>query len=345
MCLSMVSVIVPVYQVSEYVERCLRSVMAQTYAEIECIIVDDATKDDSIEKCERLIGPYTGPISFRIVHHDHNRGLSASRNTGVEASRGDYLYFLDSDDYITPDCIERLASVVKEDPSVEMVQGYYLLRRNDREENNRPMLMNHPIKTENLDATRKEFYKNRTIYISVWNKLLKKSFVEEYGLYCREGVVFEDLLWLFYLLKNLKRAYIFNGITYYYCLRPGSISMAAKPESVGCYALIFDEIFHHLTPGREREEIEGFLYYFIKRYISYIAVVPALKDTLMLYRSKARQYHCWYVYVLLSFVGVFGRLGKLPRFMGWMNGLRWRSKRIVSSRYSGSGTASKGTEA
>lgn len=322
----MVSIIVPVYQVSEYVERCLRSVMEQSYTDIECVLVDDATVDDSIVKCEKLISSYVGPIRFRIVHHDYNRGLSASRNTGTAAATGDYLYYLDSDDYISPDCIESLVSVVLEDPSIEMVQGYYILKR-DGESECRSMRLDNPVRTTSLEATRKEFYRNRSIYVSVWNKLLKKSFVEEHGLYCREGVVFEDLLWVFYLMKNLKQAYVFNGFTYYYCLRQGSISKEAKPESVECYALIFDEIFHHLTAGREREEIEGFLYYFIKRYVSYVKIVPAFRHTIRLYRAKARQYHCWYVNAVLLVIGIIGPLGNPSNFLTWMNGIRWKFKK------------------
>ena len=96
----MVTIIIPVYQVSAYVERCILSVMDQDYDAIECIIVDDATQDDSIEQCERLIERYNGPILFKILHHQYNRGLSAARNTGTDAASGDYLYYLDSDDEI-----------------------------------------------------------------------------------------------------------------------------------------------------------------------------------------------------------------------------------------------------
>ena len=323
----MVSVIIPVYQVSDYVERCIRSVMEQTYTDLECVIVDDATKDDSIVKCEGLINAYDGPIRFRIIHHDYNRGLSASRNTGVEAATGDYLYYLDSDDYISPNCIERLISAVHDNPGIEMVQGYYIKIREGGTENHLVRL-DSPIRTLSIEETRKEFYQNRNIYISLWNKLLKKSFIEEYGLYCREGVVFEDLLWVFYLMKHLKTAYICNDITYYYCLRQGSISIEAKPESVGCYAIIFNEIFHNLTESKEREEIEGFLYYFIKRYVSYVKIVPVLKETIRLYRNKAKQYHCWYVCVVLFVIGVIGHLGNPSCLLEWMNEIRWKLKKM-----------------
>ena len=79
--------------------------MNQTYKNIECVILNDATNDDSIEKCERLIKNYHGQIRFRTVFHDMNRGLSAARNAGTDVAMGDYLFYLDSDDEITPDCI------------------------------------------------------------------------------------------------------------------------------------------------------------------------------------------------------------------------------------------------
>ena len=322
----MVSVIVPVYQVSEYVERCIRAVMTQTYLDIECIIVDDATRDDSIEKCERLIAEYDGPILFRIIRHEQNRGLSAARNTGFDAASGEYVYFLDSDDYITPDCIERLVTVVLEDPSVEMVQGNSVMRSDGKDVS--LYRLGHSISITNNDEARQEFFKNRHIYISVWNRLLKKSFVEENGLYCREGLVFEDLLWVFYLMKHLRKAYLCEEITHYYCLRQGSILVEAKPESVRCYVTSFNEILNNLSEGYERNEIEGYLYYFIKRYVSYFKIVPEFMDAIRLYMARAMQYRCWKVYIVLSITNILGRFVNPIGMLEKMNAVRWKLKDI-----------------
>lgn len=330
----MVSVIVPVYQVSDYVERCIRSVMAQTYTDIECIIVDDATKDDSIEKCERIIANANldhnldhnldgkGRIRFKILHHEMNRGLSAARNTGTKAAKGEYLYYLDSDDYIAPDCIEKFVSVVKDDPTIEMVQGNSLMKYDGKES----LLgkIKQPIRISNNDEARKEFYNNRDIYISVWNRLLKRSFIEEYGLYCREGLVFEDLLWVFYLMKHLRKAYLYEGITHYYCLRQGSILVDAKPESVRCYVTSFNEILNNLSEAYERDEINGFLYYFIKRYVSYVKIVPEFKETARLYRARAMQCHCWKVYVILSIASILRRFVNPIGILEKLNAVRWK---------------------
>ena len=108
----LISIVIPVWEVSAYIARCLRSVMGQTYSRIECIIVDDASQDDSIAQCEQMIAKYRGPIRFSILHHSHNRGLSAARNTGTEAATGEYIYYLDSDDELPPDSIENLFRLI-----------------------------------------------------------------------------------------------------------------------------------------------------------------------------------------------------------------------------------------
>lgn len=222
----LVSVIIPVYQVSDYVERCLLSVISQTFTNIECIIVDDASPDDSIAKCERLLGKYDGPIKFRILHHNVNRGLSAARNTGTDAATGAYLYYLDSDDEIPLNCIEKLISYVIEDDSIEMVQGRYLRNYAGKEElgksNEKRLLSN--------DEVRVQFLKWRKLNYSVWNKLLKRSFIIDNGLYNNEGIINEDLLWTFYLIRHLNNAQLVNDITYYYHIRPNSIQTGVSKK-------------------------------------------------------------------------------------------------------------------
>jgi len=107
-----VSIIIPVYNVSEYIERCLNSVMMQNYKHIEIVIVNDCTPDNSIEKVKSFLDANT-KYPVRLIHHDENLGLSAARNTGVKSASGEYVYFLDSDDEITPDCIYKLVNLIE----------------------------------------------------------------------------------------------------------------------------------------------------------------------------------------------------------------------------------------
>ena len=328
----MVSVIIPVYQVSDYVERCILSVMAQTFTDIECIIVDDATEDDSIEKCERLIANYNvnlnakgGGIRFKILHHEVNRGLSAARNTGTKAATGEYLYYLDSDDYISPDCIETLMAPFNEDDALEMVQGN-CLKICDGVEG--IVYKGKSLFIKNNNDVRTHYLSYHHIYISVWNKLLKKSFVDENRLYCKEGIIYEDHLWMFYLMKCLQNAYLSDAVTYYYSIRQGSI-MTSTNKRVGgnSIRLIFDDILHHLTPANERFELQNYPYMFCKRYLAFVSYVPTLHNTLRLYRKRTKQYGCWYVYAVLVTIGVIGHFGNPSKVLGWLNDLRWKVKR------------------
>ena len=118
------SIIIPVYQVEQYIQKCLLSVVSQSYTKgIECILVNDCTKDESINIAQKLIDEYRGNIKFRIINREENGGLSAARNTGILEAKGDYLYFLDSDDYITPDCIKVLAETAQKFPKAQIVQA------------------------------------------------------------------------------------------------------------------------------------------------------------------------------------------------------------------------------
>lgn len=115
-----ISVIIPVYNVEKYVERCLLSIMNQTYTEsVECIVVNDCTPDDSMKIVENLVADYKGSIQFKLLSHEHNRGLAAVRNTGMEAATGDYIIHIDSDDYCELDMLEKMyAKAIEEDADI-----------------------------------------------------------------------------------------------------------------------------------------------------------------------------------------------------------------------------------
>ena len=103
----LVSIIVPVYNVEKYLGKCLKSILRQTYSPVEVILVDDGATDESGRICDK----YAARDSRIVVIHQQNGGLSAARNAGIDAARGAYYAFVDSDDYILPDMIEKLAAL------------------------------------------------------------------------------------------------------------------------------------------------------------------------------------------------------------------------------------------
>lgn len=105
----LVSVIVPVYGVEQFVEQCARSLFNQSLAEVEFIYVDDASPDKSIEKVKKVLKEFPNrETQVKIIHHDVNKGLPAARNTGLSVATGEYVFHCDSDDYVESQMLERL---------------------------------------------------------------------------------------------------------------------------------------------------------------------------------------------------------------------------------------------
>lgn len=253
----LVTIIIPVYNVSAFIERCLLSVIRQTYEAIECIIVDDATEDDSIVKCEDLINSYKGIICFRILHHEHNRGLSAARNTGTSASTGDWVFYLDSDDELTEDCIENLMSPVARNADIQMVMGNVELF-----EGNPPVLclaqkaLIPESEFTSLGTVRDFFFRSKDFLGNAWNKLISKSFLIQNQLIFKEGIIYEDLLWHFFVQKNLSHLYIVPDVTYHYYRRPYSITSGgtSRKNILLNRGIVYEVIASHWTEGEEGRE-------------------------------------------------------------------------------------------
>ena len=257
----------PVYNVAPYVERCLLSVMQQTRPAGECLIIDDASTDNCIALCERLIANYDGPTRFTILHHDHNRGLSAARNTGTDAATGAYIYYLDSDDEMTTDCLEKLAAPVEQDDRIEMVMGdynidtsamigwkYQLIRKLGTPQ---PRFMQDtPSELKSNEEIRNWFYKGKMSRpVIEWNKLLKLSFIKENQLYNKEGQLYEDTLWTYYLMRCLNHAAFVHEVTYLYYQHLGSICTGTKSHEILLhFGYNYREIAENIVPGERLEE-------------------------------------------------------------------------------------------
>ena len=210
-----VSIIVPVYNVCLYIERVLKSILNQTYRSIECILINDCTPDDSMKKVSDFLNNNQCDIDFRIINHEKNRGLSAARNTGIKFSTGDYLYFLDSDDDISLDCISLLVSSLKS--NYDVVVGAY-------EVNAKFPIYCFDNKLYESNSAIVEALYNNEWYVMAWNKLVNKSFIIQYNLFFEEGLLHEDVLWSFQLATFAKSLFLCDSITYKYVIRDNTIS-------------------------------------------------------------------------------------------------------------------------
>ena len=214
-----ISIVIPVYNVEPYIEDCLKSVAEQTYkGDIECIIVDDCTPDGSCAIIEHFINEYNGSIDFKLLHHTVNRGLSAARNTGIGAATGDYIYFLDSDDEITPECLELLAKPLK-NKKYDFVIGNYETVGSDAQF---PPLLLEEGSTANNSLIRTLYFANKW-YMMAWNKLCNLDFIRKEKLYFKDGLLNEDNLWCFQLACTARSMFVIKKDTYKYKIRESSI--------------------------------------------------------------------------------------------------------------------------
>ena len=230
-----VSIIIPIYNVEAYIERCLRSVMAQTYSKIECILVNDCSPDGSMSVCQKMLADYHGPIRFLTLCHDINRGLSAARNTGTDVATGDYIFYLDSDDEISPDCISLMVNETKKHPNVEIVSGainpipYF-------KQYDSPIYNSHKYLSDNYSIRLLYFSYGWQIYVMAWNKLVKRDFLHTNNIRFVEGILNEDEVWTFETILNCQSLSILPNKTYTHYDTTGSImnsfNYASRCESI-----------------------------------------------------------------------------------------------------------------
>lgn len=167
----MISVIVPVYNVEPYLRRCIDSILAQTYTDFELILVDDGSTDN----CGVICDEYAIKDSRIRVFHQENAGVSAARNTGISAVRGDYIAFVDSDDWVVPTYLNRLyMQLIEHDADISVCGMQYFLSDTDLMDI-KPHEKADSIITTGRDACLGIYRMDNTIQIVLWGKLYKRN--------------------------------------------------------------------------------------------------------------------------------------------------------------------------
>lgn len=163
-----VSVIIPVYNVAPFIERCAQSLFRQTLENVEFIFVDDASPDLSMELLEKCLGQYPErKRQTKFLHHSVNKGLPAARNTGLDVATGEYIFHCDSDDYLEPDALESMYREAKaQDADIVWTDWYLSFQKNER-------YMKQPDYPSPLEALKGML--SGSMKYNVWNKLVKRQ--------------------------------------------------------------------------------------------------------------------------------------------------------------------------
>lgn len=210
----MVSIIVPVYNIREYLPRCVESLLGQTCADVEILLVDDGSSDGSGALCDAL-GAKDGRI--RVIHKE-NGGLSDARNAGLDAAKGDWLLFVDGDDYLVENAVELLLAAAEED--ADFVQFFY----HETEDNGWASEKNQQAEPETeTDPAQmwRRVYTLGGVAASSCTKLWNKRVFENVRF--RNGIVHEDEELLNRVLPRCRKAIYTKLVLYGYMMRSGSI--------------------------------------------------------------------------------------------------------------------------
>ena len=317
----LVSIIVPVYNVEKYIERCFNSIVSQTYENIECIFIDDCSPDNSLKILEGLIEKKE---RFSIIKHSQNEGLSAARNSGIKQAEGDYIFFLDSDDEITPNCVENLIEILREFPESEVIQGNIRqipLVRNDWHDISK---MKFPKNCDNQPKIKKMFFTFPRISITAWGKLISKVFLIKHELFFKEKIVNEDEEWSFRLAKCVKNISFTEKLCYLHYTNPNSIMNTGDLSKViNSRLIIYDDMLNNLDNEiivMQIKFVDSLMQNVLcdiksgKKYKNYMKIYEEVYQKLRLLKKKY-PYACFpnKLYVRMKIKQIFG--SKLSNFV------------------------------
>lgn len=243
-----VSIIIPIYNAAGFIVDCLDSVAAQTMSDgLECIIIDDCGQDNSAQIIEDYIATEKGSVSFQFLRQERNQGPSAARNRGIREAIGEYVFFLDADDQITPQCIETLYTIAKESDA-DYVQGTY---EGEQKFTNSLILDNkRDIKSLLLNYNKIQFTPH--------NRLVRRQMIIDYDLFFNEQIkVREDFLWMTFVAKYVNRFAATPVETYVRGFNEDSLTHNINVErEIQGYRVLIETMCENIDPfikGRQKE--------------------------------------------------------------------------------------------
>ena len=228
------SIIVPVYNVEQYLSRCIDSILKQTFNNFELLLINDGSLDDSGNICDE----YARKDSRIRVFHKKNGGVSSARNLELKESCGEWIYFIDSDDYIQPYLFETASKYLL---MSDIIHFGYLMRKD-----NVIIKKNKPKKIE-VYTEMKKFYWRGYYYPALWSYIFKKEFLVKNDINCPLGVKYsEDQCFIIKALMMSPNIQNISGYYYNYMLRDGSAITNYSENQANDQLNVLDELFNYI---------------------------------------------------------------------------------------------------
>lgn len=261
---NLVSVIIPIYNVEEFLTKCIESIRQQTYENIEIILINDESPDNCDEICD-----YYALIDSRIkVVHQKNGGLSDARNTGIKLSKGEYILFVDSDDYIDQKTIEILINKAEEN-GLDIVSANGFRRGKNMEVE----MTKIPIPENKIFSGIEYMYYRITkgnFQASAWINLYKSELIKDNSLYFKKGLIHEDEHWTPQVLLKAQKVMYINFHFYNYNIRENSITHTKNKEKniESILYLCEDLVKIYESQTIEKKYIKEFKDYLARQYMA-----------------------------------------------------------------------------
>lgn len=236
------SIIIPVYNVELYIESCLLSIINQTIEfSFEIILIDDCGKDNSMTIVKNIIDKYSHSHTFNIISHTRNQGLSAARNTGVKNAKGDYIFFLDSDDKLAPNSLNLFNDYLKRYGDGDFFIGNY---ETIGGQNNYRLNTSHIIYNNNKEIL--NAYINNEWYVMACGKFIKRNFFVSNNLWFPLRKLHEDLYFSFLLAFSANKMIVIQENVYIYRIHGNSISKSPKRKNYIDIYWTYNKIFNYI---------------------------------------------------------------------------------------------------
>lgn len=263
------SIIVPFYNVEKYIEECIRSLYDQDIPqeEYEVICVDDCSPDNSVAVIEdwRLkVG------NLKLIRHERNKKLGGARNTGLREAKGRYVWFIDSDDYVTPNCLGKLLREAEAEDA-EMLLFDYAIAINKRCQHVAyPKIENSVVNgSELLQQVQERWY---LCIPTAWNKLYKREFLMQNGLLFIEDVMYEDTDLSLKMLAYLKRIKYVNVVAYNYRQNAQSITNVRSTPEKMAYMIMQQNRCAIVAENTDKEIVKDVIHTYVKAQLSFLRI-------------------------------------------------------------------------
>lgn len=214
--MAVISVIVPVYNAEQYLDRCVQSIVSQTFSNLEIILIDDGSKDNSGVLCDAWVKKDS---RIRVIHQ-HNAGAGAARNRGLSVATGDYIGFVDSDNWIAPDMYQILYNAIIQ-YKAEVAMGQMEIRKSYKKTS--LTKMNYNVVTKSRKEMLERFFRihgEDASIIDIGPKLIKRSILTSSKFKFIEGTICEDVFASFDFIMNSSKTVVVNTVLYYYFVNP-----------------------------------------------------------------------------------------------------------------------------